>query len=107
MFQSSANTDGCGFVRWVDPASIHPHQEYIEYLQNHIFDLEMEVSSGNNEKEEDENKGPNTANEMEVSMHYSILQLPVSQQQWASGSAGTASTSCYGSILWRQFDTIC
>ena len=57
MFQSSADEDGCGFVRWVDPAPIHPHQEYIEYLQNRIFDLEMNISSGTNEEEEDENKG--------------------------------------------------
>ena len=53
-----SDEDGCGFVRWVDLAPIHPHQEYIEYLQNHIFDLEMNISSGNNEEEEDENKGP-------------------------------------------------
>ena len=58
MFQSSADEDGCGFVRWVDLAPIHPHQEYIEYLQNRIFNLEMNISSGNNEEEEDENKGP-------------------------------------------------
>ncbi|KAG2617291.1 hypothetical protein PVAP13_3NG179762 [Panicum virgatum] len=50
--------ENCGFVRWVDPPPIHPHAEYIYYLHNRIFDLEMEVSSGNNEEEEDENKGP-------------------------------------------------
>jgi len=53
MFQSSADSDGCGFVRWVDPAPIHPHQEYIEYLQNHIFDLEMNI--GDNGTEDDDN----------------------------------------------------
>jgi len=40
MFQSSEAPDNCGFVRWVDPPPIHPHQEYIKYLQNRIFDLE-------------------------------------------------------------------
>ena len=53
MFQASK----CGFVRWVDPPPIHPHAEYIYYLQNRIFDLEIEVSIGNNEEEEDDNKG--------------------------------------------------
>ena len=53
MFQSSADEDGCGFVRWVDPAPIHPHQEYIEYLQNRIFDLEMNI--GDNGTEDDDN----------------------------------------------------
>ena len=53
MFQSSADEDGCGFVRWVDPAPIHPHQEYIEYLQNCIFDIEMNISD--NGTEDDDN----------------------------------------------------
>ena len=44
--QSSAAPENCRFARWVDPAPIHPHQEYIYYLQNHIFDLEMAVSTG-------------------------------------------------------------
>ena len=59
MFQASK----CGFVRWVDPPPIHPHAEYIYYLQNCIFDLEMEVSSGNNEEEQDENKGASSPKE--------------------------------------------
>ena len=53
MFQSSADEDRCGFVRWVYPAPIHPHQEYIEYLQNRIFDLEMNI--GDNSTEDDDN----------------------------------------------------
>ena len=55
MFQSSADLDGCGFVRWVDPAPIHPHQEYIEYLQNRIFDLEMNISDNGTEEDDNNN----------------------------------------------------
>ena len=59
MFQASNAPENYGFVRWVDPPPIHPHAEYIYYLQNRTLDLEMEVSSGNNEEEQDENKGAN------------------------------------------------
>ena len=37
----------------MDPAPIHPHQEYIEYLQNRIFDLEMNICD--NGMEDDDN----------------------------------------------------
>jgi hypothetical protein len=57
VFQASNAPENYEFVRWADPPPIHPHAEYIYYLQNRIFDLEMEVSSVNNEEEEDENKG--------------------------------------------------
>jgi len=46
LLQSYTAPENCEFARWVDPAPIHPHQEYIYYLQNRIFDLEMAVSSG-------------------------------------------------------------
>jgi hypothetical protein len=54
FFQSSVAPKNHGFVWWVDPAPIHPHQDYIYYLQNRIFDLEMAVSDGNKDEEEDE-----------------------------------------------------
>jgi hypothetical protein len=44
-------------VRWVDPHPIYSHADYIYYLQNRIFDLEMEVCSGNKDEEDDNNKG--------------------------------------------------
>ena len=56
FFQTSYAPENYGFVRCVDPPLIYPHAEYIYYLQNHIFDLEMDVSSGNNDEEDDNNK---------------------------------------------------
>jgi hypothetical protein len=55
LLQSSDTPENCEFVRWVDPPTFHPHQKYIYYLQNRIFDLEREVSSGNKNDEEDDN----------------------------------------------------
>jgi hypothetical protein len=54
FLQCSDALENRRFVRWVDPAPIHPHQDYIYYLQNRIFDLEMAVSDGNKDEEEDE-----------------------------------------------------
>ena len=45
----------CGFTRWVDPRPIYPHQQYIYYLQDQIFNLQREVSSGYKEDEYDDN----------------------------------------------------
>ena len=53
VLQSSDAPENCGFTRWVDPAPIDSVQEFIEYLQIKIFDLECkvnhyeEVSEGN------------------------------------------------------------
>jgi hypothetical protein len=55
LLQSLDAPKNCEFVRWVDPPPLHPHHEYVYYLQNHIFDLEWEVSSGNKDDEEDDN----------------------------------------------------
>ena len=50
-----------GFTRWVDPAPIDSVQEFIEYLQIKIFDLECkvnhyeEISEGNKDGEDDDN----------------------------------------------------
>jgi hypothetical protein len=54
FFQSSAAPENYRLIRWVDPAPMHPHQDYIYYLQSRIFDLEMAVSDGNKDEEEDE-----------------------------------------------------
>ena len=60
ILQSSDAPENCGFTRWVDPAPIDSVQEFIEYLQIKIFDLECEVnhyeelSEGNNEDEDDD-----------------------------------------------------
>ena len=45
----------CGFTRWVDPRPIYPHQQYIYYLQDRIFDLQREVSSGYKDDGQDNN----------------------------------------------------
>ncbi|KAG2657771.1 hypothetical protein PVAP13_1KG172300 [Panicum virgatum] len=57
--------ENCGFTRWVNPSPIHPHQEYIYYLQNCIFDLEREVSSFYPDEAEDDNG--NSADSQEAS----------------------------------------
>ena len=60
LLQSFDAPKNYGFSRWVDPTSIDPHQEYIKYLQIHIFDLEtkvshyMEVSESNKDDEDDD-----------------------------------------------------
>ena len=55
LLQSSKSEENCGFTRWVDPKQIYLHQQYIYYLQDHIFDLEREVSSGYKDDGEDDN----------------------------------------------------
>jgi hypothetical protein len=69
FFESSAASENCGFVQWVDPAPIHPHQDYIYYLQNRIFDLEMAVSDGNKDEEEDEDSNGASSQEAPCSCH--------------------------------------
>ena len=60
VLQSPDTPENCGFTRWVDPAPIDSVQEFIEYLQIMIFDLECkvnhyeEVSEGNNDDEVDD-----------------------------------------------------
>ena len=60
ILQSSDAPENCGFTRWVDPAPIDSVQEFIEYLQIKIFDLECkvnhyeEVSEGNKDDEDDD-----------------------------------------------------
>jgi hypothetical protein len=55
LLQSSDAPENYRFVRWVDPPPLHPHPEYIYYLQDRIFDLEREVSSGDKDNKEDDN----------------------------------------------------
>ena len=43
ILQSSDAPENYGFTRWVDPAPIDSVQEFIEYLQIKIFDLECKV----------------------------------------------------------------
>jgi len=60
ILQSSDAPENCGFTRWVDPAPIDSVQEFIEYLQIKIFDLECkvnhyeELSEGNKDDEDDD-----------------------------------------------------
>jgi hypothetical protein len=42
----SEQPDNCGFVQWVDPSTIDPYQEYINYLEDVvIFNLRQELAS--------------------------------------------------------------
>ena len=60
LLQSSDAPENCGFTRWVDRAPIDPVQQFIEYLQIRIFDLETKVnhyekvSEGNKDDEVDD-----------------------------------------------------
>ena len=60
VLQSSDAPKNCGFTRWVDRAPIDPVQQFIEYLQIRIFDLETKVnhyekvSEGNKDEEYDD-----------------------------------------------------
>ena len=40
VLQSFDAPENCGFTRWVDPAPIDSVQEFIEYLQIKIFDMQ-------------------------------------------------------------------
>ena len=55
LLQSSLAEENYGFTRWVDPRPIYLHAEYIYYLQDRIFDLEREVSSGYKDDRHDDN----------------------------------------------------
>ena len=55
LLQSSESEENYGFTWWVDFRPIYPHQQYIYYLQDRIFDLEREVNSGYKEDEDDDN----------------------------------------------------
>jgi hypothetical protein len=58
LLQCLESKENYGFTRWIDPRPIYPHRRYIYYLQDRIFDLEMEVSSGyKDDKDEDNNNG--------------------------------------------------
>ena len=60
LLQSSDAPENYGFTRWVDRAPIDPVQQFIEYLQIRIFDLETKVnhyekvSEGNKDEEDDD-----------------------------------------------------
>src|SRR6185312_15276720 len=64
ILQSSDAPENCGFTRWVDAAPIDSVQEFIEYLQIKIFDLECkvnhyeELSEGNKDDEDDDPSNP-------------------------------------------------
>ena len=40
-------------------------------------------------------------------MHYSLLQLPLSQEEGPCPSGTTACTTCNGWILWRRPNAVC
>ena len=54
LLHSSDAPENYGFARWVDPPALGPHQEFIEYLQIRIFDLECKVN--HYEKVSEDNK---------------------------------------------------
>jgi hypothetical protein len=54
LLQSSLSEENCGFTRWVDPRPIYLHVQYIYYLHERIMDLEMEISNGYKDDEQDD-----------------------------------------------------
>ena len=95
------------FTRWVDPAPIDSVQEFIEYLQINIFDLECKVnhyekvSEGNKDDEVDDTS--NAAGSQDETMHYLLLQLPLSQEE---GPCASGTTTCNGWILRRRLNAV-
>ena len=55
LLKNCINKGNYGFTRWVDPAPIYPHQEYINYLHERIFDLQWQVESSTRDEEDEDN----------------------------------------------------
>ena len=76
ILQSSDAPENCGFTRWVDPAPIDSVQEFIEYLQIKIFDLECkinhyeELSEGNKDDEDDDTSNAATSQDEPCTIPY-------------------------------------
>ena len=91
LLQSSLAEENYGFTRWVNPRPIYLHAEYIYYLQDRIFDLEREVSSGYKEDEEDDNNNGVGSQETLCNDPYCICPNHKNN----------------GRLLWRWCNTIC
>ena len=105
VLQSSDAPENCGFTRWVDPAPIDSVQEFIEYLQIKIFDLECkvnhydEVSEANKDDEDDDNS--NAAASQDESSTIPYYNCPCHKKK------GPACTTCNGWILRRRLNAVC
>ena len=83
VLQSSDAPENCGFTRWVDPAPIDFVQEFIEYLQIKIFDLECkvnhyeEVSEGNKDDEVDDtsNAAGSQGDNININLYLCLIWL--------------------------------
>ena len=111
VLQSSDAPENCGFTRWVDPAPIDSVQEFIEYLQIKIFDLECkvnhyeEVSEGNKDDEVDDTS--NAAGSQDEPCTIPYCNCPLSQEEVPCPTGTTACTTCNGWILRRRLNAVC
>ena len=111
VLQSSDAPENCGFTRWVDPAPIDSVQEFIEYLQIKIFDLECkvnhyeEVSEGNKDDEVDNTS--NAAGSQDEPCTIPYCNCPCHKKKGPCASGTTACTTCNGWILRRRFNAVC
>ena len=100
VLQSFEAPENCSFTGWVDAAPIDSVQEFIEYLQIKIFDLECkvnryeELSEGNKDDEDDDTS--NAAGSQDELCTIPLLQLPLSQEEGPCASGTTACTTYIG-----------
>ena len=111
ILQSFDAPENCGFTRWVDPAPIDSVQEFIEYLQIKIFDLECkvnhyeEVSEANKDDEDDDRS--NAAASQDVPCTIPYCNCPFHRKKGPYASVTTACTTCNGWILRRRLNAVC
>ena len=109
VLQSSDAPENCGFTRWIDPAPIDSVQEFIEYFQIKIFDLECkvnhyeEVSEGNKDDEDDDTS--NAAGSLDEPCTNPYCNCPCHKKK--SPAPPTACTTCNGWILRRRLNAVC
>jgi len=76
ILQSSDAPENYGFTRWVDHAPIDSVQEFIEYLQIKIFDLECkvnhyeEVSKANKDDDDDDSSNATVSQDDPCTISY-------------------------------------
>ena len=100
-----------GFTRWVDPAPIDSVQEFIEYLQIKIFDLESkvnhyeEVIEGN--KDDEDGDISNAAASQDEPCTISYYNCPCHKKKGPAPPAPPAAPPANGWILRRSLNAVC
>ena len=111
VLQSSDTPENCGFTRWDDPAPIDSIQEFIEYLQIKIFDLECKVnhyekvSEGNKDDEDDDTS--NAAGSQDEPCTIPYCNCPCHKEKGPAPPAPPPAPPANGWILRRRLNAIC